>query len=137
MKKEFLSIKEFAELAGKKQQTIYKQLNNRLNPYVQLVENQKMLKYEALEEIYGITVEQPIQPKLNNSFNSLEQTLQSTVELLKELLAVKDNQIEELHARLAEAHKMADQAQKLHGAEKVFSLTDGKEQQKKKWPFWK
>ena len=68
-KDELLTIQEFAILVHRKPQTIYKQLNNRLNPYVQLVDNQKMLKKSAIFEIYGITVEQPIQPELNNSFN--------------------------------------------------------------------
>ena len=69
MDKNLLTIKEFAKLANKTQQTIYKQLNNRLNQYIQLVDNKKMLEYRALKEVFNIGVEQPIQPELNNSFN--------------------------------------------------------------------
>lgn len=67
--KELLTVKEFAKLCNKSQQAIYKQLNNRLNPFIQLVDNQKMLERRALKEVFGIEVEQPIQPKLNNQFN--------------------------------------------------------------------
>ena len=50
-KNDLLTIKEFAELAGVTRQTVYKQLNNRLNPYCQLVDNKKMLELRALEEV--------------------------------------------------------------------------------------
>lgn len=96
--KELLTIQEFAMAAGKKPQTIYKQLNNRLKPYVQLVDKQKMLKSSALKEIYNITVEQPNQPELNNSFNSDRDKeilfLRSQVELLQQEL-----QLERQHNR--------------------------------------
>lgn len=60
-KNDLLTIKEFAELAGVTRQTVYKQLNNRLNPYCQLVDNKKMLELRALEEV--------CQPKDDNSVN--------------------------------------------------------------------
>ena len=60
-KKELVTVKEFAKMADKSQQAIYKQLNNRLNPYIQLIDNQKMLETRALSEVFGIEVEQPIQ----------------------------------------------------------------------------
>ena len=58
-KNDLLTIKEFAELAGVTRQTVYKQLNNRLNPYCQLVDNKKMLELRALEEVYGVSVDKP------------------------------------------------------------------------------
>ena len=61
-KNDLLTIKEFAELAGVTRQTVYKQLNNRLNPYCQLVDNKKMLELRALEEVYGVSVDKPCQP---------------------------------------------------------------------------
>ena len=64
-----LTIQEFAELAGVSKQTVYKQLNNRLNPYCQLVDNRKMLKSSALLEIYGVSVEQPSQLKVDGFVN--------------------------------------------------------------------
>ena len=57
--KDFLTVKEFAELANKKPQTIYKQLEKRLKPYVTIHKGQKMISSEALKDFYG--VEQPFQ----------------------------------------------------------------------------
>ena len=58
--KDFLTVKEFAELANKKPQTIYKQLEKRLKPYVRIHKGQKMISVDALKDFYG--VEQPFQP---------------------------------------------------------------------------
>lgn len=78
---QYISVKEFAERAGKSVQAIYKGLNNRLNQYVKLVDNQKMLDIKALQEVYGIEVEQPIQPELTT--DSTEETVIDT--LLEEI----------------------------------------------------
>ena len=64
-----LTVQQFAALIGKSPQSIYKRLNkvdnqvvNPIQPYVVVVEGQKMLKIQALSELYGMEVEQPIQP---------------------------------------------------------------------------
>lgn len=67
MENEYISVKEFAEKAGISVQAVYKRLNNRLKQYVKVVDNQKMLDIRALQDIYGIKVKQPIQPKLTTS----------------------------------------------------------------------
>lgn len=111
MNEEYISIKEFAELAGVSVQAVYKRLNNQLNPYIKLVENRKMLKKSALYEVYGIKVEQPIQP--NHSTNSTEYStkvesvetvklLQKTVEILENELKIKNQQIETLQKENSE-----------------------------------
>ena len=108
MNDEYISIKEFAELAGISVQAVYKRLNNQLNPYVQLVENRKMLKKSALYEVYGIEVEQPIQPKhsTKHSTNSTKvetvKLLQKTVDLLENELKIKNQQIETLQKENSE-----------------------------------
>ena len=63
-KNDLLTIKEFAELAGVTRQTVYKQLNNRLNPYCQMVDNKKMLELRALEEVYGVSVDRVVNRKM-------------------------------------------------------------------------
>lgn len=131
-KKDLLTVKEFARITNKSQQAIYKQLNNRLNPFVQLVDNQRMLERRALQEVFGIEVEQPIQPKLNNQFNQ-ETPL---YEILKGELEAKNKQIEELQKELSKEREhtreqseriavLADQAQKLQLAQMKPQLTDG------------
>ena len=57
--KDFLTVKEFAKEAGVSAQTIYKQLDKRLKPYVRLNKGQKEISAIALKEFYE--VEQPIQ----------------------------------------------------------------------------
>ena len=114
---DLLTIQEFAILVHRKPQTIYKQLNNRLNPYVQLVDNQKMKKKSAIFEIYGITVEQPIQPELNNSFNpnSTDEIeflrgqvthLQEELEIEREHNREKDKQLLDTLNKLAETQSL-------------------------------
>lgn len=131
-KKELVTVKEFAKMADKSQQAIYKQLNNRLNPYIQLIDNQKMLEIRALSEVFGIEVEQPIQPKLNNKFNS-ETPL---YDMLKNELEAKNKQIEELQKALEKEREhsreqsrqmavLADQSQKLQLAQMQPQLTEG------------
>lgn len=58
--KDFLTVKEFAEMANKKPQTIYKQLETRLKPYVKIDKGKKLISIEALQEYYE--VEENFQP---------------------------------------------------------------------------
>lgn len=155
-KNKLLTIKEFAKLSGKSKQAIYKQLNNRLNQYVQLVDNQKMLEYRALNEVYGVEVEQPSQPKLNNPVNQnstdvqpIIEVLQATIDTLQNQLKIKDQQIEKLQKELADEriHNreqfdkisiLADQAQKLQLAQITSSseqplIDDGKISKRHWW----
>lgn len=127
-----LTIKEFAAAAGVSRQNIYSQLNGRLKPYIQLVNNTKMLKKSALELFYSEKVEQvdsqPIQPEerpkikekfdfkeeknsqveqnLKNNFNDFEERafniLEKHIDRLYSQLETKDKQIEELNKQLAE-----------------------------------
>ena len=128
----FLTIKAFAEAAGRSQQTIYKQIGTRLAPYVHEIEGQKYIEHRALKEVFGVDVEQPTQPKEDNPFNPDESTEHPLYAILKEELAAKnrqlearDKQIEQLQAELADERKhsreltdrvavLAEQAQALH-----------------------
>lgn len=113
-----LTVQQFAALVGKSPQSIYKRLSkidnlvvNPIQPYVVMVEGQKMLKIQALSELYGIEVEQPIQPgcqpeneKLSTSFNQVEQPIQppadeqtsDEVAFLREQIRRQDTMIESL-----------------------------------------
>ena len=118
---EYLSIKDFAKKAGVSQQSLYKRLNNpnnQLNNYVKMVDNQKMIDIRALQEVYGIEVEQPIQPKVEQveqpiqpNFDSILSQNQQMIDMLKEQLEAKDKQIENLQ-------KLLDQAQMLNAMDK-------------------
>lgn len=98
----FLTIKAFAEAAGRSQQTIYKQIGTRLAPYLHEIEGQKYIEHRALKEVFGIDVEQSVQPKDDNSFNRDEASEHPLYAILKEELAAKNRQIEQLQNQVSE-----------------------------------
>lgn len=96
---EYISIKEFAERAGVSPQAIYKRLNqvgNQLINYIKPVGNQRMLNIRALQDIYGIEVDnqnQPVEQPVVN-FSQPDQ-MQNQIRVLQEQLNVKDQQLRE------------------------------------------
>lgn len=108
---ELLTVQEFADKAGISVQAVYKRLNNSLNPYIQLVEGRKMLKSSALKEIYGIQVEQPIQPELNGepAFSEVDflrkqvENLQRELERERQHNREKDQKLLDTLSKLAES----------------------------------
>lgn len=99
---ELMSIKAFAEAAGRSQQAIYKQIGTRLASYVHEKDGQKYIEQRALDEVFKIGDVQPIQPEKpekspevnNNVEQRLYAAMQSTIDLLQEQIRVKDQQIE-------------------------------------------
>lgn len=134
VEKDLLNIKEFAEKAGISIQAVYKQLNTRLKDYVVIVDNKKMLKKSALSEIYGKN-QQEEKVETDSTENSTE--LNQVVQLLKEQLKAKDEQIERLTTLL-------NQEQQLHLLEKqkLMALEDKQREpeqvsEPEKKSFWK
>ena len=132
METEYLSIKDFAQKAGVSQQAIYKQVERKLKGYIKLVDNQKMIDIRALQEVYGVEVEQPIQPKVEQveqpiqpNFDSILSQNQQMIDMLKEQLEAKDKQIESLQ-------KLLDQEQHLNAMnhEKILLLESKLEEPK-------
>lgn len=162
MKEEYISIREFSDRANVSVQSIYKRLNgvdNPLNRYVKLIDNQKMLNIQALQEIYGIEVEQHIQSNYSTystekvskeveNFGSKElvevkhqlELAELEIKHLQEQLKDKSEQINSLHQRLEESHKLLDQQQQLCAISqrKIEELEEKKEEEPKKswWKFW-
>lgn len=101
MGKEYLTVAEYAEIKGISKQAVYKQLNNKLNNYVETVEGKKCLKISILEEniqpsstkveqpIQPVSteVEQPIQPFLEAQIKEKDKTIDS---LLRQIEALQD-----------------------------------------------
>lgn len=109
MAKEYISIKEFAELAGVSQQAIYKQLNNKLKSYLKVVDGKKTLDKSALE----------LFKKQENS-SGVEQQL---INMLQTELNQKNEQI-------AQLQKLLDQEQQLHAmARQELKLLEEKKQE--------
>ena len=133
-----LTVQQFAALVGKSPQSIYKRLNKvdnpvviPIQPYVVVVDGQKMLKIQALSELYGVEVEQPIQPgwqpeyeKLSTPFNPVEQPIQpptdektsDQVAFLREHIRRQDTMIESLNKELEKERE--------HNREKDRQLLD-------------
>lgn len=76
----YLSVKEFAKLAGITEQAVYKQLNNKLEPYVHEIDNKKMLDKAGLE-LFAVRMS-PVEQRL---FNQLEMELEQRDEMIRTL----------------------------------------------------
>ncbi len=137
-----LTVQQFAALVGKSPQSIYKRLNkvdnpvdnqvvNPIQPYVVVVDGQKMLKIQAISELYGIEVEQLIRPgcqpeseKLSTLFNQVEQPIHPPVDekssdevaFLREQIRRQDTMIESLNKELEKERE--------HNREKDRQLLD-------------
>ena len=141
-----ISIKEFASVAGISQQAVYKRLNHKndnLLKYCNVINGKKMLKINALEDLYGISYE----TFLNQHFkqvveqnkpveNDLEQgRTQELIDLLRKQVQDKDAEIEILRKeresdkkkieKLEDSlFKYIDQEQKI----RAMALTDQKQE---------
>ena len=93
---EMMTIKAFAEASGRSQQTIYKQIETRLAPYLHKIEGKKYIERRALQEVFEIEVEQPTQPEKDNSFNSENNPEHPLYTILKAELDAKNRQIDQL-----------------------------------------
>lgn len=112
---DLLTVKEFAKLAGVSTQSVYKRLHNLLQPYLQLVNNHKMLECRALKDVYGKEVVQPMQPKVDNLCNH-----NATIyEMLKAELEAKNQQIVNLQDEL-----MKEREHSRKQSEKISQFVD-------------
>lgn len=110
---EYISIKDFAERAGVSPQSVYKRLNqvgNQLINYIKPVGNQRMLNIQALQDIYGIQIDNQNQP-VEQPVVNFSQPMQDQIRMLQDQLNIKDQQLREQ----AERERMKDeQIRKLH-----------------------
>ena len=107
-KKEFLTVAEYAEIKGISKQAVYKQLNNQLKPFVEVVERKKCIKIEALNEVEKEQfnrVEQPfnqVEQQFNNLFQPLfEKQIEEKDKTIQSLLRQIEN-LQEQNSRLTE-----------------------------------
>lgn len=103
--KEYLTIKEFAEVAGVSTQSVYKRLATSLQPYVKEVANQRMLNIRALQDVYGIEVGNSCKPKRQEVVNGCQPNDEEKAyheERIRELM----DRIHELEIRLGEKESL-------------------------------
>jgi hypothetical protein len=100
---ELISISDYAALKGISKQAVYKQLNNRLKPFLIEVDNRKYISVKALsqeEQTKLKGVEQPIQSQVEQPFQPIqpqvEQPSQPSPTFFEQQIAEKDKQIESL-----------------------------------------
>lgn len=130
MDKEYLSIKEFANLAGISRQAVYKQLNNQLTPYLKVIDGKKMLDKSGLELFDKQDNCKPVDNDFANQLvNQLTTELTEKGQQLKEKdkqISEKDKQIAEKDKQLAALQKLLDQEQHLHALtlQRVAELED-------------
>lgn len=121
--KDFLTVKEVADYAGVSVQAVYNRLEKDFKPYLK-IENGKKRLDRAVLQIFGAPENSS---DFKEYFKPILNLLEKQNEQLQHELDIKNKQIEELNARLAEAHKMAEQAQQLHGADKALELKEAQE----------
>ena len=107
--KEYLTIKEFADIAGVSKQAVYQRLTGALKPYVSVKDGVKYLNIRALELYKGDDAVKKL--KKNNQEESNSVQVDSMVELLKRELDQKNKQIDELHKLLEQSQVNLSQAQ--------------------------
>ena len=100
-RKEYLTIKEFADAAGVSKQAVYQRLTGTLKPYVSVKDGVKYLNIRALELYKGDDAVKKL--KKNNQEESNSVQVDSMVELLKRELDQKNKQIDELHKLLEQS----------------------------------
>lgn len=105
--KEFLTIKEFAEVVGVSSQSVYKRLNSTLKPYLSIKNGKKYLNIKALE-LYSDTDDKD---NFLNENNQLATNNNQLIQLLKDELEAKNKQIEKLQSLLEQSQVNLSQAQ--------------------------
>lgn len=137
---EYVSIKEFAEMAGVSQQSIYKRIkkeDNPIQPYIKRLNNKPMISIEALilynKDNYimsDITVDDTYQNNEeiieNKNNDDTRKILEEQIIFYKEQLKEKDKQINMLLDRIKETTKALDQQQQLTMIDKktIFELEE-------------
>lgn len=138
--KQYLTVKEYSELANISKQAVYQQLKNRLLDFTIEVESQTYINAAALDKFYpqGHTseLEQLEQAQLEsvrqNDRKQIEQ-LESIIDLLRSELEQKNKQIENLDSRLQEALRSVNQEQQLHlVTQNKLQLIEQKEEKEEK-----
>lgn len=99
MEDSYLSIKEFAGLAGVSPQAIYQRLDKDLKEYVQILEGKKAIDVKALD----LFTVQPVEQSVDNELTAI---LRETLKVLSGQLIEKDKQIAELNERLKESNEL-------------------------------
>ena len=123
--KKYISVSEYAEIKGITKQAVYKQLNNKLKPFLIVVENKKFIDLSALTEEErerfnnGLTTEE--QPLNNQIQPFLESQIQEKDKIIESLL----RQVENLQEQNSKLTDLLHNSQVLLAAEKKLYIEQG------------
>lgn len=104
-RKEYLTVKEFAEIANVSTQSVYKRLATSLQPYVKEVANQKVLNIQALQDVYGIEVGNSCKPERQEVDNRCQPKNEEKAYHEEQIKSLTDR-IHELEIRLSEKESL-------------------------------
>ena len=137
---EYLSVSQYAEIKGVSKQAVYKQLNNKLKPFLIVVDGKKYIDKAVLTEGDN--------PQLNNQQPTVEQQVEQPATnqiqlLLEKQLAEKDTtiqsllrQIENLQEQNSKLTDLLHNSQVLLAVEKKVYLEQETETSKEKKGFF-
>ncbi|MCM1265423.1 MAG: hypothetical protein NC200_04415 [Candidatus Gastranaerophilales bacterium] len=106
MDNEYISIKDFAELAGVSQQSIYQRIKKPHNPiqvYLKEVEGKTLIRKTALKDLYTKESKQ----------EEAKEPIERILDILENQLAEKDKQIQEKDKQIESLLKSLDDTQRL------------------------
>lgn len=128
-KEKYISVSQYAEIKGISKQAVYKQLNNKLKPFLIMVENRKCLKIEVLNEVEQQQlnkVEQPIEQQFNNSIQPFFQTqLEEKDKIIQSLL----RQVESLQEQNGKLTDIINNNQYLMAGQQKIYIEQGKQKE--------
>ena len=137
-KKEYYTVAEYAAAMGITKQAVYKQLNNKLQPFVVLVDGKKCLVAAAFGE-HKPKVEQRIEQHTTNfeqHTTNLEQPVEQQVDFLTNEICEKDKQIDSLLRQIESLQQqnttltdLLRNSQVLLAAEKKILIGQGESQE--------
>lgn len=144
MENEFVSVKEFAEMVGVSQQSIYKRLkkeNDSLIAYSITKGNKTYISSKAVVDVFK--QEEPLLTEKESIADKTITILTEQIETLKSIINGKDKEIESLNNQIAKLttllekqQELTDQQQKLHAVDKkTILLLEDKINEKKKGFF--
>lgn len=108
--KEFFTVSEFAELVGVSRQAVYKQLNNKLKPFVNLVDNKKYIHRNGFA-VFGVNELNNHSTNFQPTDNQVEQPKET--DFLIKQIEEKDKTIEFQRAEIERLSKLLENQQVL------------------------
>lgn len=128
----YISVSQYAEIKGISKQAVYKQLNGKLKEFLIVVDNQKFIDLNALNEVEKErlnNIEQPVEQQFNNSFQLFfEKQIEEKDKQIESLL----NQIDQLQDQNTKLTDLLKNSQLLLAVEKKVMLEENTENQKEK-----